>query len=151
MHKKVKVLFVCHGNICRSPMAEFMLKDMVKGLNCDFLIESCATSFEEIGNDIHMGTKYELDLHNIPYEKRHARRYNLNDYDNFDYILCMDDLNIKNLNKIKIDNLNKYKKLRFYLDDKSISDPWYTGNFKQTYLDIYEGLEAFLKYLNINY
>lgn len=145
----LNIMFVCHGNICRSPMAEFMLKHMTKNLNTEFHIESCATSYEEIGNDIHYGTKYILDKYNIPYQKRRARRFEKSDYDKFDYIFVMDDNNLRNLNNIAYDKNNKYKKLRCYIDNRNISDPWYTNNFELTYKDILEGLNAFLNELNL--
>lgn len=140
----IKVLFICHGNICRSPMAEFMFKNMVDD---NYIIDSKATSYEEIGNDIHCGTKHILDKYNIPYTKRKAQRFEESDYDYYDYILCMDDYNILNLNRIKKDNLSKYKKIRYLIDNKDVSDPWYTGDFEKTYKDILEALQEFLKEL----
>ena len=106
----IKILFVCHGNICRSPMAEFMLKDMVarKGLQHQFHIESAATSREEIGNDIHRGTKAKLREAGIPFERRGARQVTPGDYDDFDYLIVMDQENIRGLGRIiKQDPENK--------------------------------------------
>lgn len=139
-----KILFVCHGNICRSPMAEFIFKNMVDG---DYIVDSSATSYEEIGNDIHYGTKRILDKYNIPYKKRSAKRFKESDYDYYDYILCMDQNNISGLNRIRIDEKNKYKKIRYLIDNRDVSDPWYTGDFETTYKDIVEALKEFLKEL----
>lgn len=147
----IKVLFVCHGNICRSPMAEFLFKKYVNDLNDDrFIIESCATSLEEIGNPIHYGTKKILDRFNIDYSKKRARRMTIDDYNNFDYIVAMDRNNINNIKRI-IGNDNKGK-VSLLLDfvglNRDISDPWYTGNFEKTYEDIMIGISALYKYIN---
>lgn len=147
----IKVLFVCHGNICRSPMAEFLFKKYVNDLNDDrFIIESCATSLEEIGNPIHYGTKKILDRFNIDYSKKRARRMTIDDYNNFDYIVAMDRNNINNIKRI-IGNDNKGK-VSLLLDfvglNRDISDPWYTGNFEKTYEDIMIGINALYKYIN---
>ena len=95
----IKVLFVCHGNICRSPMGEFILKDMVKkrGLEDSFQISSCATSREEIGNPMHPGARAKLDAMEIPHTKRQARQLTKQDYEVYDYLLCMDKWNINNV------------------------------------------------------
>lgn len=147
----IKVLFVCHGNICRSPMAEFLFKKFVKDLNDDrFYIESCATSFEEIGNPVHYGTRKILDRFNIDYSKKRARRMTTDDYFSFDYIIAMDRNNINNIKRI-IGNDNKGKVsllLEFAGLNRDISDPWYTGNFEKTYDDIMIGINAFYNYIN---
>ena len=147
----IKVIFICHGNICRSPMAEFVFKDMVRcaKLEAEFYIESAATSREEIGNDIHYGTKRKLDEAGIPYMKRKARQMTKVDYDSFDYIIGMDDANIRNICRIAGgDTNNKVFKLLDWTDiGGNIADPWYTGNFDVTYDDIREGCFAFFEYL----
>lgn len=147
----IRVLFVCHGNICRSPMAEFLFKDMVnkKGKNKDFYIASAATSFEEIGNPVHYGTKDILNSLGIDCSQKRAIRMTKDDYSKYDYILAMDSNNIRNiLNIIGKDVLNKvYLLLDFVGLHQNIKDPWYTRNFKETYEDISKGLNGFYNYL----
>ena len=147
----IKILFLCHGNICRSPMAEFMMKDMVRkaGFTADFYIESAATSREEIGNDTHRGTKAKLRELGIPFTPRKARQVTLDDYDDFDYLIVMDQENIRGLRRIIKDDPDEkiYKLLDFAGEDRDIADPWYTGNFDQTYDDILAGLRGLLREL----
>lgn len=140
-----KILFVCHGNICRSPMAEFVMKDMVKkaGLEKDYYIESAATSTEEIGNDIHYGTRRKLTQQNIPFTKRAARQITAADYNTFDLLIGMDEENLYYMNK-KWNN-DPENKIRLMVDPREVADPWYTGNFDKTYLDIVEGCKRLLK------
>lgn len=143
----INVLFVCHGNICRSPMAEFLFKDMVKKNGCEdmFHIESCATSSEEIGNPVHHGTRKILNSLGIDCSYKKARRITKADYDKFDYIILMDEENKWGLKYI-IPN-DPYCKVHLLLEyaglKRDIRDPWYTGNFKETYDDIMLGLNAF--------
>lgn len=150
----ISVLFVCLGNICRSPMAEFIFKDMVKkqGIANKFYIKSAATSYEEIGNDMHYGAKDKLEQKGIAYQKRRATRLENSDYEKYDYIIGMDDNNIRNIiNIVGKDKDNKvYKLLDFTDNPRSIADPWYTGKFENTYNDLVEGLNGFLKYLRNN-
>ena len=147
----IKVLFVCLGNICRSPMAEYIFKDMVKqkGLEKEFYIDSAATSSEEIGNPVHYGTRNKLKEMNIECGNHTARKMTKQDYKDFDYIIGMEEQNIKNIKKIVgNDEENKiYKLLDFTKNPRDIADPWYTGNFDKTYDDIVEGLEAFGDFL----
>ncbi len=147
----IKILFVCHGNICRSPMAEFVLKDMVKkkGLADNFYIASAATSTEEIGNPVHYGTRNKLASYGISTAGKTAIRMKKQDYGLYDYLIGMDDWNIRNMRKITGgDPENKIFKLLFFAGStRDIADPWYTVNFDITYNDIVEGCEAFLNML----
>lgn len=145
----IKVLFVCHGNICRSTMAEFVFKDMVKkrGVADKFYIASAATSSEEIGNHIHYGTRNKLNEVGIPFDKNKvATRIVKSDYDKYDYIIGMDYANISNMKKVFGDDEKGkiHRLLEFVGEERDIADPWYTGNFDVTYDDIVRGLEGFL-------
>lgn len=146
-----KILFVCYGNICRSPMAEFIFKDMVKkeSLEDKFLIESKATSYEEIGNDMYYLAKEKLLEKNIPFSKRSVVRLKKDDYDKYDYIIGMADYNIRDImGIIESDKDNKvYKLLEFIDSDKDIDDPWHTRDFETAYNEIYKGCEALFKQL----
>ena len=147
----IKVLMVCHGNICRSPMAEFVFKDMVKerGLSDLFMIASSATSREELGNPVHPGTRNILNKINISCAGKKAVQMTLKDYEMYDYILAMDKFNIRNIYAITGgDPKHKIKRLLDYSKNpRDISDPWYTDNFDLTYHDVVEGCNAFLDYL----
>ena len=147
----IKILFVCHGNICRSPMAEYVMKDMVRKAGCEaeFEIASAATSREEIGNDIHRGTKAKLREQGIAFEKRQARQVTKKDYEEFDYLILMDRENKRGLSRIiSADPYNKvHMLLGFAGKDRDIADPWYTGNFDETYDDVVAGCQAFLQSL----
>ncbi len=147
----IKVLLVCLGNICRSPMAEYILKDMVKkqGLEEQFYIESAATSEGEIGNPMHTGTKNKLQQKNIPCGNHRARKITKQDYKKFDYIIGMEEQNVIHIKKIVgKDEENKiYQLMDFSNQPRNIADPWYTRNFDKTYEDIVEGLEGFMEYL----
>ncbi|MDD5930626.1 MAG: low molecular weight phosphotyrosine protein phosphatase [Spirochaetales bacterium] len=145
-----RILFVCHGNICRSPMAEFVMKDMVRraGRENDFLIESAATSREELGNDMHYGTRQKLREMGIPFSRRAARQIRADDYDKYDFLVAMDDENVYYMNRCWAPDSERkiVRLLAFAGKTRDIADPWYTGNFDQTYDDIVEGCTAFLKY-----
>ena len=154
----IKVLFVCLGNICRSPIAEFVMKDMVtkRGIADEFYIGSAATSTEEIwngiGNPIYLPAKRELAKHGISCEGKRAVQITRADYGKYDYILGMEQRNIRNILRIVgKDPEGKVKLLLDYSDDpRDIADPWYTGNFESTYRDVVEGCEGFLRYLEKN-
>lgn len=146
----IKVLFVCHGNICRSPMAEFLFIDYVNklGLSEMFYAASAATSLEEIGNPVHYGTKKILNDLGIDCSKKRARRITVDDYKNFDFIIGMDAYNIKNMLRLYNDTENKIHLLLEYANLKrDISDPWYTHDFNATYEDVMLGIKGFVKYV----
>ncbi len=148
----ISVLFVCHGNICRSPMAEFIFKDMVKkqGREEEFYIASSATSTEEIwrgvGNPVYPPAARELAKHGISCEGKRAVQITREDYDKYDLILCMDDSNMRNIRYIiPHDPENKIKKLLDYVGGGNVADPWYTGDFETTYKDIHKACTQLLK------
>lgn len=147
----VKILFVCHGNICRSPMAEFVMKDMVnrKGLSKQFEINSAATSTEEIGNPVYPPAKRELLKHGISCEGKTARRMTKGDYEYYDYIIGMDRGNIRNIERIV--GSDKDGKISLLLShaglDRDISDPWFTGNFGATWNDVVKGCRGLLEHI----
>ena len=151
MKDKVKILFICHGNICRSPMAEFVLKDMVKkrGLERQFEIASAATSTEEIGNPVHYGTRNKLAKYNISVAGKYARQITRSDYGDYDLLIGMDMANIRNMRRFW--NGDPEGKVRLMLEfagiSREVADPWYTGDFDATYDDVVTGCEALLEYL----
>lgn len=158
----IKILFICHGNICRSPVSEFILKDMIekRGLKEQFEIASAATSTEECygghGNPIYPPAQAELRRHGIGntdytnFKNKRARQVTRADYDYYDYLLCADSANIRNT--IRITGEDTEGKIRLLLDftdrpGRSISDPWYTGDFETTYEDVLEGCEGLLLHI----
>ena len=144
-----KIMFVCHGNICRSPMAEFVFLDMLKqcGLSDKITATSSATSTEEIGNDVHRGTKAILTQYNIPFKHREAVQLTRSDYDKYDLFVGMDSTNIRNMHRIfGADPQNKIHKLMDYTPrGGDVADPWYSDRFDIAYNDIYEGCDALMK------
>ena len=163
-----KVLFICHGNICRSPMAEFILKDMVekRGIAEDFQIASVATSTEEIwgrqGNPVYPPAREELARHGISCDGKHATLLQKSDYQKYDYLICMDSANVRNATRmVGGDPDGKiYKMLAFVNNEvasfannkvpqncRDVADPWYSGDFERTYDDIVAGCEGFLRML----
>ena len=144
-------MFVCHGNICRSPMAEFIFKDMLvkKGIQDDFFVASSATSTEEIGNPVYPPAKAELAKHGISGEGKRAVQIKKSDYDKYDLFIVMDSNNLRNISRIFGDDPEcKVHKLMDYTGrGGDVADPWYSDRFDIAYQDIYEGCEALLKTL----
>lgn len=147
----VKILFICHGNICRSPMAEFVLKNMVEesGLGEQFYVASAATSYEEIGNPVHYGTAKILDGLGISYAEKRAVHLEKSDYVKYDYLVCMDSANVRNTLRIVGDDPEKkvHKLLTFVGTDRDVADPWYTGDFDTTYNDVLSGCQGLLRHI----
>lgn len=147
----IKVLFVCHGNICRSTMAESVFTHIVKERKIEnqFEIFSAGTSREEIGNPVHYGTVNKLKELNIPVVPHRAVQMTKEDLEYYDYIIAMDDNNIRNIERIIGGKSEKVKKiLSFTGSIADIANPWYTGDFDKTYADIKNGLNAFLEKIN---
>ena len=144
----IKILFVCHGNICRSPMAEFVMKRLVRerGIERDFIIESAATSREELGNPVYPPARRMLARHGISCSGKTAVRMTKSDYDKYDYIVAMDSMNVRNIMRIiGSDTKSKVSMLLDFTDHpRSVADPWYTGDFDSTYSDVTEGCQALL-------
>ena len=147
----IKILFICHGNICRSTMAEYVMKHLVKkaGLEKEFFVDSAATSTEEIGNGVHYGTRRKLAEVGIPCGDHRARQMTKGDYEKFDLLIGMDGANLRNMRRIcGGDGDGKLHLLLQYAgSDRDIADPWYTGNFDATWHDVTEGLEGLLSKL----
>lgn len=147
----VKILFVCHGNICRSPMAEFVMKDLVEkaGLKDRFHIESAATSTEEIGNPVYPPARRKLAEYGISCAGHAARQLTRKDYDQFDWLIGMDFANLRNMRRMcGGDEQDKIHLLMDYTHRPGeVADPWYTGNFEATWQDVREGCEGLLQYL----
>lgn len=155
----IRVLFICHGNICRSPMAEFVLKDMVekRGIADQFEIASVATSTEEIwngvGNPVYPPARAELAKHGISCEGKRAVQLKKSDYDYYDYLIGMDAMNMRNMERMTGHNASE--KMRLLLEycgeSRSVQDPWYSGQFDVTYRDVERGCIAFLEYLELQH
>ena len=150
-----KILFICHGNICRSPMAEFIFKDLIKkkGIEDKFYVASCATSTEEIwggvGNPVYPPARDELRKHGISCEGKRAVQLKKSDYGEYDYLIAMDSNNIRNMNRmLGGDPEGKVSKLMDYTDRPGdVADPWYSDRFDVAYRDIYDGCVGLLKHL----
>ncbi|UKK50142.1 low molecular weight phosphotyrosine protein phosphatase [Prevotella sp. E13-17] len=147
--KQTKILFVCHGNICRSPMAEFVMKKIVAdaGLEESFYIESAATSTEEIGNEVYPPAKRKLAEHGISCKGKTARQMTRQDYLRFDLLVGMDDWNIRNMKRICGDDPDEkiHRLMDFTVRPGEVADPWYTGNFEATWNDVLEGCTDLLR------
>lgn len=150
----IKILFICHGNICRSPLAEFIMKDIVNKHNQqdNFLISSAATSTEEIGNSVYPQSRQILNSLGIDCSQKRAVQITKNDYEFYDYIICMDRNNVRNLQyTIGNDTDNKVSLLMDYTNEhKDVADPWYTRDFKTAADDITRGCKALYEYIKIN-
>ena len=148
--KKKKILFICHGNICRSPMAEFVFKALVKtyGLEDMFYVESAAVSTEEIGNPIYPPAKRCLTQHGVAFDvHKTARQVTRDDYNKFDLLICMDNSNVRLLKRIIGDDPQKkvHLMMGYTGEFRDVADPWYTGDFETTFQDVLSASEAFLK------
>ncbi len=149
----IRILFVCHGNICRSTMAEFVMKDLVakRGVADAFHIESAATSTEELGNPVYPGTQEVLRAHGIGgFEKKRARQIKRSDYDAFDLIIGMDEANIRSMDRVfGGDPHGKvHKMMEFAGIDRDVADPWYTRDFDTTFEDISDGCEGLFSFIH---
>lgn len=161
----IKILFVCHGNICRSPLAHLYFQDFIEKqhLSHSFFIDSAATSYEEIGNPVHPGTKRKLAEAGISCAGKRARHMEKSDYQEFDYLIGMDQQNIRNMLRITSGDPEKklYKMMDFAINweypkaegksSPDVADPWYTGDFEATWRDITEGCAGLFKFLKKKY
>lgn len=157
----IRVLFICHGNICRSTMAESVFTNLInkEGLKDYFEIDSAATSREEIGNGVHYGVVRKLGMEGVPVVPHKARQVRVDDFEYFDYIIGMDSANMRNMARIAGNSDKQYKMMSFASYDKyhrltegrDVADPWYTGDFDVTYDDIIIGTKGFLEYLIDNH
>ena len=147
----IRILFVCHGNICRSPMAEFIMKKLVKenGIEDRFFIASAATSTEELGNPVYPPARRKLAEHGINCNNKTAVQMKKSDYEKYDHIIAMDNMNIRNIMRmIRSDPNGKVSLLlSFCSENRSVADPWYSGDFDAAYRDIDKGCRAFLAQL----
>ena len=145
----IRLLFVCHGNICRSPMAEFVMKDLVRraGREKDIFVASAACRRDEIGSDTYTGTKEKLDEMGVPYERRRAVQITPADYGDYDIIIGMDRENLRDL--LRLSGGDPKKKIHLLMDfageSRDVDDPWYSGDFDTAYMDILKGCKALLK------
>lgn len=144
----IKILFVCHGNICRSPMAEFVFRDLIEkaGLENEIFVASAATSREELGNPVHYGTTSKLRQYGISTAGKYAVQITREDYEKYDYIIGMEYRNLRNMQRIIGEDTEHkvHKLLDFSSNPRDIADPWYTGDFDRTYNDVLEGCQGLL-------
>ena len=147
----IKILFVCHGNICRSPMAEFVMKDLMRkaGREEQFIIDSKAARRDELGHDTHYGTKAKLRQMGVPFEKRKATLLLKSDYDAYDHLIAMDRENVSDM--LRLFGGDPDKKIHMLLEfaglKREVADPWYTGNFDETYEDVLMGCQGLMRML----
>ena len=147
----VKILFLCHGNICRSPMCKYYFQDLInkKGLSSEIYVDSAATSREEIGNPVHRGTKTKLHQANISCEDHRAKQMRKEDYADYDYLIGMDEQNMRNMKRITGGDPEgkMFKLLQFAGSSAEVADPWYTGDFEATWRDVTAGCDGLLEYI----
>lgn len=147
-----RILFVCHGNICRSPMAECVMADMAEksGLTSEYWVASAATSTEELGKPIHRGTRRKLEEEGVPLREHRAVQFHKSDYEKYNLILGMDSANIHNLLRLAGGDRDGkvFRLLDFSSSPRDIADPWYTGDFDTAFRDILEGCQALMKRLS---
>ena len=147
----IKILFICHGNICRSPMAEFVMKDLVRkaGLESQFHIASAATSTEEIGSPVYPPARRKLAEHGINCSGKTARQLTRADYDRYDLLIGMDNANLRNMRRICGGDSDGKIRLLLEFTGRSgeVADPWYTGDFEATWRDVLEGCSGLLRHL----
>lgn len=145
----IRILFVCHGNICRSPMAEYVMRDLVRrrGLEGRFVIDSAATSSEELGNPVYPPARRMLEEQGVPCGDHRARRIEPSEAGAWDLIICMDGANVRNARRRLGSEVTLYRLLEFAGEDRDVADPWYTGDFGTTYDDVRAGCEGVLSYL----
>lgn len=149
-----KILFVCHGNICRSPMAEFVMKDLVRraGQEEDIYVASAACRRDEIGNDTYLGTREKLDEMGVPYQKRRAVQITPADYEDYDLIVGMDEENRRDLLRMTHEDPKGkvHLLMEFAGESRNVDDPWYSGDFDTAYMDILKGCKALLKIITLS-
>ena len=145
------ILFVCHGNICRSPMAEFIFRDLCRqaGLEDRFRVASMAVSTEEIGNDIYPPAKETLRRHGIPFDRHCARRIDRASFDRYDLIVCADRSNIRAIERLFGPSSKLSLMMHWAGEDRDVSDPWYTRDFEAAFRDIYASCQALLAHLSL--
>lgn len=149
MPRLTRILFVCHGNICRSPMAEYVFKYLLArhDIGDAFLIDSAATSTEELGNPVHSGTRRVLEDNGIPCGEHRARQISKREAHDWDVIVVMDSANVRNARRILGADAPIHKLLEFAGSNRDVADPWYTGDFETTFNDVMDGCEGLLGWL----
>ena len=147
----VRVLFICHGNICRSVSAQYIFEQLIreKGVEEEFFVDSAATSTEEIGNPIYPPMRSALESHGVPIGSHRARQVKRHEYEEYDYIIAMDEENVRDMLRLFGGDPDKkiHALLGFAGENREVADPWYTGNFDETYEDVLKGCKGLLQFL----